>query len=108
MGTQLKFSTANRPETDEQSERTNRTMVPLLRLITNNTHTLQKYWDLHLTAAEMAYNNYTEASTQMSPFELDTGYTIRLPGQPRQTDQLDPSANHYTQDQQARVRLAQD
>lgn len=108
MGTKLNFTAANHPEADGQSERTNETMIQLLRLIQGYTHANPQDWDLHLTAAEIAYNNYTQGSTHISPYELDTGCKPRLPGQPRQIDEQSLDASNFIEGQEARLKLAQD
>lgn len=69
-GTKLGMSTAYHPETDGQSERTNRTLEDMLRAYVNNKH---DDWDLHLTAAEFAYNDAMQASTKHTPFYLNYG-----------------------------------
>jgi hypothetical protein len=64
-GTKLKFSTAFHPQTDGQSERTNRTMEEVLRAF---THPRQDDWDLHLSMCEFAINNSISPSTGTTPF----------------------------------------
>ena len=66
----MSFSTAFHPQTDGQTERTNRTLEQMLRMFVNYK---QNDWDQHLSAAEFAYNNAKQASTEMSPFLLVTG-----------------------------------
>ena len=75
-GTRLGMSTSFHPETDGQSERTNRTLEDMLRAYTNERH---NDWDLHLTAAEFAYNNSTQASTGHTPFFLNYGQHPHVP-----------------------------
>jgi len=66
----LDMSTAFHPQSDGQTERTNRTLEQYLRhYISHN----QDDWDLLLTAAEFAYNNAQSASTRLSPFEVCNG-----------------------------------
>jgi len=48
----------------------NRTLEEMLRAYTTYH---QNKWDDHLSAAEFAYNNSKQASTGMTPFELDMG-----------------------------------
>ncbi len=74
-GTKLKFSTAYHPQTDGQSERTNRTLEEVLRAYTSPR---QDDWDLHLSTAEFALNNTVSPSigtTRSTP----TTATIQLP-----------------------------
>src|SRR5262249_31229798 len=54
LGTKLAMSTTFHPQTDAQTERTNRTLEDMLRAYTNYR---QDDWDQHLTAAEFACNS---------------------------------------------------
>jgi hypothetical protein len=76
LGTTLTMSTAYHPQTDGQTERTNRTLEEMLRSFVNFE---QNDWDRHLDTAEMAYNNSKHASTGFTPFYLDHGQEIALP-----------------------------
>jgi transposase InsO family protein len=69
-GTKLLYSSTHHPQTDGQTERLNRTLEEMLRAYVNAKC---DNWDDCLGAAEFAYNNSTQASTRLSPFELDTG-----------------------------------
>ena len=65
--TTLRFSIANHPQTDGQTEHTNCTLEQYLRIhARHNPVLLAKY----LTTAEIAYNNLTHSATGMSPFYL--------------------------------------
>ena len=70
LGTRLQLSTANHPQTDGQTERLNRTLEDMLRCVVNYH---QSDWDEKLPLVEFAYNNSVNASTKMTPFNLDTG-----------------------------------
>lgn len=70
MGTKLKFSTAYHPQSDGQTERTNRTLEEQLRAHVNYH---QNNWDEHLALCEFTYNNSKHSSTGYSPFFLNTG-----------------------------------
>ena len=61
IGTTLRMSTANHPQTDGQTERTNRTLEQYLRIYTRHQ---QKKWKHHLPFAEFAYNNTTHTLQQ--------------------------------------------
>ena len=76
FGTSVLFSTTNHPQTDGQTERTNRILNELLRNYTNNDIF---EWDKWLSVAEFAYNSSHQLSIGMSPFELCYGY---LPDSP--------------------------
>ena len=76
LGTTLKFSTAFHPQTDGQTEVTNRSLGNLLRcLVQENTDT----WDDLLPRAEFAYNASGHRATGLSPFQVNTGRTPNLP-----------------------------
>ena len=60
FGTNLNLSTSYHPQTDGQTERANRTIEDMLRAY-EAPH--QSDWDEHLIAAEFAYNNSVQAST---------------------------------------------
>jgi hypothetical protein len=70
------MSTAFHPQTDGQTERTNRTLEDMLRAYTSYR---QDDWDQHLTAAEFACNSAPNASTKLSPFQLIYGHSPRTP-----------------------------
>ena len=65
--TTLRFSTANHPQTDGQTERTNRTLEQYLRLFARYK---PAQWSSYITFAEIAYNNATHTSTGFSPYYL--------------------------------------
>ena len=65
--TTLRFSTANHPQTDGQTERTNRTLEQYLRIHARHN---PASWAKYLTTAEIAYNNLTHSATGMTPFYL--------------------------------------
>jgi len=71
MGSQLCFTTANHPEADGQTERTNRTMLQYLRLYASEcpTHWLQYLW-----CAEFTYNQSVHSSIGCTPNSLAIAY----------------------------------
>ena len=76
MGTTLQFSTAFHPQTDGQTEVTNRSLGNLLRcLVQENAAT----WDDLLPRVEFAYNASSHRATGYSPFQVNTGHTPNLP-----------------------------
>lgn len=71
-----KMSTSFHPQTDGQTERTNRTLEQMLRMYVSPDMT---DWDLCLAPAEFAYNNARSDSTGYSPFFLNYGRHPRVP-----------------------------
>ncbi|GBG79044.1 hypothetical protein CBR_g28758 [Chara braunii] len=84
-GTQLRFSSSYHPQTDGQTDITNRTLKDILRKIICD----DQQWDLHLAHAEIAYNHAVSPATGMSPYYCDLGYHPRVPA-----DFLRPSQMH--------------
>ena len=75
-GTTLRFSSANHPQTDGQTERTNRTLEQYLRIFARMS---PNSWQPCLTSAEIAYNNATHTATGFSPFYLVYNHHPNLP-----------------------------
>ena len=76
MGTTLQFSTAFHPQTDGQTEVTNRLLGNLLCcLIQENAAT----WEELLPRAEFAYNSSSHQATGYSPFQINIGQNPNLP-----------------------------
>ena len=65
LGTHLKFSTSCHPQTDGQTEVTNRTLGNLLRVLVRRN---VKSWDESLSHAEFAFNRTPSKATGLSPF----------------------------------------
>jgi hypothetical protein len=74
--TTLNLSTAFHPQTDGQSERTNKTVGQMLRAYADAT---QQSWSDDLPYLEIAINNSVNGSTGYSPFYLMYGQNIILP-----------------------------
>jgi len=70
METKLKYSTTCHPQTDGQTEVTNRTLGVLLRALIKSH---SKAWDLILPHAEFAYNMAPSKTTDLSPFKVVYG-----------------------------------
>ncbi|GBG64935.1 hypothetical protein CBR_g48683 [Chara braunii] len=60
----LRYSSSYHPQTDGQTEITNRTLRDILRKIVRD----DQQWDLHLAHAEIAYNHAVLPATGMSPY----------------------------------------
>jgi hypothetical protein len=86
-GTKLMFSSAFHPQTDEQTEVTNRSLGNLLCCLVTDHVTS---WDTVLPHAEFAFNNSVNRSTSCTPIEVVYGFRpnasldiISLPSPPR-------------------------
>ncbi|GBG59636.1 hypothetical protein CBR_g49900 [Chara braunii] len=88
-GTQLRFSSSYHPQTDGQTEITNRTLGDILRKIVRD----DQQWDLHLAHAEIAYNHAISPATGMSPYYCDLGYHPRVPADFLRPSQMHPDTN---------------
>ncbi|GAU42639.1 hypothetical protein TSUD_398440 [Trifolium subterraneum] len=76
MGTRLRMSTSNHPQTDGQSERTIQTLEDMLRACVLEDG---GNWSKHLHLIEFAYNNSYHASIGMAPYEALYGRKCRTP-----------------------------
>jgi hypothetical protein len=70
------MSTAYHPQTDGQTERTNRTLQDVLR---NYVNAAQSDWDRWLPIVQFAINNSYQDSVQSSPFYLNAGQHPHTP-----------------------------
>jgi len=70
FGTRSRLSTAFHPQTDGQTERTNRTLEQMLRMFIDP---VMDDWDRFLAPVEFAYNNSVHESTGVKPFVLCYG-----------------------------------
>jgi len=76
LGTKLLFSTSSHPQTDGQTEVTNRTLGTLLRAVIK---TNLKSWEDALPHVEFAYNRTVHSSTKITPFECVYGLNPLTP-----------------------------
>ncbi|GAU30442.1 hypothetical protein TSUD_392550 [Trifolium subterraneum] len=76
MGTRLRMSSSNHPQTDGQSERTIQTLEDMLRACVLEDG---GNWRKHLHLVEFAYNNSYHASIGMAPYEALYGRKCRTP-----------------------------
>ena len=70
------FSTSSHPETDGQTEITNRTLGTLLRAVIKKN---LKSWEDVLPYVEFAYNRAQHSSTHVSPFKCVYGLNPLTP-----------------------------
>jgi len=77
LGTKLKFNTTSHPQTDGQTEVTNRTFRVLLRAL---IRTQTKAWDLLLPHMEFVYNRAPHKTIGLSPFKTVYGVDPLTPG----------------------------
>ncbi|RVW18515.1 Retrovirus-related Pol polyprotein from transposon 17.6 [Vitis vinifera] len=76
LGSELKFSTANHPQTDGKMERINALLEEYLRHYVTAT---QKNWVDLMDTTQLCYNLQRSSTTGMSPFELAIGVQPRMP-----------------------------
>ncbi|CAA7027456.1 unnamed protein product [Microthlaspi erraticum] len=76
LGTSLDMSSAYHPQTDGQTEVTNRSLGNLLRCLVGDSI---KTWDSKLPQAEFAYNHSLNRSLGYSPFQVVYGLLPRGP-----------------------------
>ncbi len=76
IGTKQSMSTAFHPQSDGQTERTNKIFEDMLRHFVSAD---QSDWDIHLDAAEFAVNNSWQESVQNTPFMLNYGQHPNTP-----------------------------
>ncbi len=77
LGVKQKMSTAFHPQTDGQTERTNKTMEQYLRIFANEE---QDNWAQLLPTAQMAYNNVKSDTTGVTPFKALYGMDLPMFG----------------------------
>ncbi|KAE9608276.1 putative nucleotidyltransferase, Ribonuclease H [Lupinus albus] len=76
LGTKLKLSSANHPQTDGQSERSIHSLEDLLRACVLEQ---PRSWDSMLPLIEFTYNNSFHSSIGMAPYEALYGRKCRTP-----------------------------
>ena len=107
LGTTLKFTTAYHPQANGLVERTNRTIVQILRCLCCE---YGEDWEEYIHCVEIAYNSSVHDSTGFSPMELDTGRTMKLTWDTLKQTVASSDAAHYTQkliDASDRLKQAQ-
>ena len=102
LGTQLSRSTSYHPQSDGQTERTNRTLEEMLRHFVSP---VQDDWDEYLDVAEFAINNAWQESIQNTPFFLNYGQHPLTPASV-DVDTKVPAAKAFTSELADAVELA--
>ena len=95
LGVNLNMSSADHPESDGQSERTNRTVIEALRSYVNERN---DNWCDYIPIIEIAINDSKNESTGYSPFELNLGYSpnfTQLFQDSSSTDSNVPAVNEF-------------
>jgi hypothetical protein len=111
IGTQRKLSTAFHPETDGQTERTNRTLKQYLRTYVNYR---QDNWVSLLPMAQIAYNNKVSEATGKTPFFANHGrhphlFERTLPGPKAEKALANTTSMKETYDEmRQKIKTAQD
>ncbi|KAL0352155.1 UNVERIFIED_CONTAM: Transposon Ty3-I Gag-Pol polyprotein [Sesamum calycinum] len=107
MGTELKFSTANHPQTDGQTERVNALVEDYLR---HYVPASQRNWVDLLDVAQFSYNLHKSSATGMSPFELAYGQQATTPHEisVQRTGGKCPAAYRYARSKQELLDEAKD
>jgi len=105
LGTKLAMSTSLHPQTDGQTERTNRTLEQVLHHYVSYD---QSDWDTHLSAVEFAYNNAVQSSTRETPFMLNYGHHPRSNIIVHRNDDMVPAAADFALQMENLVKITLD
>ena len=107
MGTRLKFSTANHPQMDGQTERINALLEEYLRHYVTAT---QRNWLELLDSAQFSYNLHKSSATELSPFELILGKQPQTPAEiaVQKTGGRSPATYRFAKERQELFKQAQD
>ena len=76
LGTRVHLATTHHPQTNGLTERINRTLIGLIRKVTQQK---PRDWDEQLPLLEFAYNQTLNATTGIAPFEAQQGYLPSIP-----------------------------
>ncbi|KAA8499909.1 Transposon Ty3-I Gag-Pol polyprotein [Porphyridium purpureum] len=94
VGMKLAMSTANHPQTDGQTERVNRVIREMLKLMATNSG-----WVRDLPLYEFAYNSAPSSATGFAPFKVVYGRDPWFPpsegGRPARDGQTKDMAEHW-------------
>ncbi|MCO5587836.1 hypothetical protein L7F22_041788 [Adiantum nelumboides] len=109
IGTQLYFSTAYHPQTDEQTERANQVIEDIVRSYCSQE---PRKWVQYLPLVEYAYNSFDHRSIGMSPFKALYGQesiaplnfsdpTIKVEASKQMLDEMEAQTKAIRKDIQA-------
>jgi len=101
---ELKMSTAYHPQSDGQTERTNRTIEQYLRSLVSK----DRSWVQALPMAEYAYNSSVHSSTKSTPFATVYGFNPPTPDPMFSTWTDVAEASDMLADWQTRIQRARD
>ena len=76
LGTRVHLTTTHHPQANGLTERMNRTLIALIRKVTQQK---PHEWDEQLPLLEFAYNRAINSTTGMAPFEAQQGYLPSIP-----------------------------
>jgi hypothetical protein len=105
MDTKLNFSSAYHPQTDGQTERTNRVLEDMLRAC---TLTYGKSWDKSFPYAEFSYNSSYQASLKMAPFKALYGRKCKTPLYWNQTGESQVFGPEILQEAEKQVQIVRE
>ena len=103
LGITQAMSTSFHPQTDGQTERSNRTVEDMLRHYIDPSQT---DWDQHIPAVEFAINNSWQESIKETPFFLNYGQNPLVPLNLIDSVTMVPSAARLVNDLQGRITAA--
>ena len=108
-GTECKFSIANHPQIDGQTEGVNQMLEEYLH---HYVIASQKDWLELLEPAQLSYNMQRSSATGMSPFEVEIGFQPRTPLDVLVTEQpgcnVSPTAYKFAKSRQDLLDEARD
>jgi hypothetical protein len=93
LGIAQNISSANHPQTDGQSKRTNQSMEQYLQMVTGKD---QCDWARWIPLAQYVKNSWVNSTTKKTPYDLILGYTPRI-HQLTHTSALPGVTNHMEQ-----------
>jgi len=105
LGTKLMMSTAFHPQTDGATERANRSVGQILRIMVEPNQT---DWVDKIPLAEFAINSNISSSTGFAPFELNYGYMPTLIGGITPMEKAKPGVKRFVTQALSNLEMAHD